>query len=54
MSDEQVAGYITIRISENIEVESNLSGAEINLWLDRVKDMIITGDIDEVEEVDPS
>ena len=46
MSDDVEIGKIEITISEHIQVVSNMTGAEINLWLDRVKNMIVTGDVD--------
>lgn len=46
-------GQIEISITDRIHVKSNLSVGDLNLWLDRAKNMIVTGEVEQVEEDSP-
>lgn len=54
MSEEQIAdsGEIVITISDRIYLKTNMSPSETNLWIDRVKMMIASGDFDAVEQAE--
>lgn len=42
-------GKIEIIIGTRLGIKSNLSPEAMNLWIDRAKNMIVTGDVEVVE-----
>ena len=45
-------GEIVITVSDRIYLKTNMSPSETNLWLDRVKAMIVSGDFDQVDSTE--
>lgn len=48
-SEETETGEIIITVSDRIYLKTNMSPSETNLWIDRAKAMIVTGDFDQVD-----
>ena len=40
-------GEIIVTVSDRLSIKTNMSPSETNLWLDRAKIMIVTGDFDQ-------
>lgn len=47
--ETQPEGEIVITVSDRIYIKTNMSPSETNIWLDRAKMMIISGDFDQMD-----
>ena len=50
--ETQEAGEIVITVSDRIYIKTNMTPSETNIWLDRAKAMIVTGDFDQVDSAE--